>query len=72
MALERVSVKIAKAFQYNGSFVREGDEVDMNESRAVNHMRVGDVVRDESLINKVKAERLGAAKAAQADAEAEW
>lgn len=72
MALERVNVKVLKPFMYNGSFVKEGEEIDMNESRAVNHMRVGDLSRDETLINKVKAERLGAAKAAQADAEAEW
>ena len=59
-------------FMYNGSFVREGDEIDMNEDRAVNHMRAGDVERDEELIQKIKDRRTAAAQAAIADAGGDW
>jgi hypothetical protein len=69
---DRVVVKILKPFMYNGSFVREGDEVEMNEARAVNHMRVGDVERNEDLIKKIKEQRTSAAQAAIADAEGDW
>ena len=68
----RVLVKILKAFMYNGSFVREGGEIDMNEDRAVNHMRAGDVERDEELIQKIKDRRTAAAQAAIADAGGDW
>lgn len=68
----RTKVKILKPFQYNGQFVHPGDEVDMNEERAVNHMRAGDVDRDEVLINKIKTRRVAAAEAAKADAGGDW
>lgn len=68
----RVLVKIIKPFKYNGEFVQEGQEVEMNEDRAVNHMRVGDVERQDDLINKVKQRRIDAAKAAQDDASRDW
>lgn len=57
---------------YNGQMVVAGAEVEMNENRAVNHMRVGDVERQEKLVERVKQRRLGAAKAAQKDAEGKW
>jgi len=50
----RVMVKILSPFKYNGTFVQAGDVVEMNEDRAVNHMRVGDVERNEELIAKIK------------------
>ncbi len=68
----RVMVTIKTGFMYNGTFVNEGEVVEMNVDRAVNHMRVGDVERDEELIAKVKEARTAKAKAAQADAEGDW
>lgn len=68
----RVLVKVLKPFKYNGEFVDVGQEINMNEDRAVNHMRVGDLERDESLIEKVKARRIAAAEAAKSDAAGEW
>ncbi len=57
---------------YNGTMVQEGEQVEMNDERAVNHMRVGDVERDEALIDKIKSKRHAAATAAIADAEGSW
>ncbi len=68
----RVQVTVKSAFMYNGTFVKEGDVIDMNVERAVNHMRVGDVERDEELIAKVKEDRKAKADALRADAEGEW
>ncbi len=68
----RVLVKVLKPFKYNGEFVDVGQMIDMNESRAVNHMRVGDLERNEELIEKIKQQRVAAAEAARADAEGEW
>lgn len=68
----RVTVKVLKGFMYNGTMLKAGDSVEMNEDRAVNHMRAGDLERDEKVVEKVKARRLGAAKAAQADASGDW
>lgn len=68
----RVQVKVLKGFMYNGSMVNPDDVIEMNLERAVNHMRVGDVERQEDLIEKVKASRVAAAEAAKADAEGEW
>lgn len=65
-------VKVLKAFKYNGEFVYEGDVIEMNENRAVNHMRVGDLERDEALIEKIKQERIAAAEAAAKDAGGDW
>jgi len=70
--MERVKVKIIRPFKYNGTFVEAGQEVDMNEERAVNHMRVGDVERNENLIKKIKERRAAAADAAKADANKDW
>jgi hypothetical protein len=67
-----IKVKILKAFKYNGTFVEPGQVVDMNEARAVNHMRAGDVERDEALISKIKAQREAEATAAIADARKDW
>ncbi len=72
LAEGRVMVKILKPFKYNGNFVEEGQLVEMNESRAVNHMRVGDIERDEELIKKIKDQRTAAANAAIADAGGDW
>ena len=69
---EKINVKIAKPFMFNGQMLNVGDEVEMNASRAVNHMRVGDVERDEDLIAEIKASRIADAKSAQADAEGDW
>lgn len=68
----RVLVKIVRPFKYNGVFVSEGDEVEMNEDRAVNHMRIGDVERQDELIKKVKDRRIAAAEAAKGDALGDW
>ena len=68
----RTTVKILRPFKYNGQFVQEGQMVDMNEDRAVNHMRAGDVERNEELIIKVKQRRQAAAEAAAADAKGDW
>jgi len=70
--MERVKVKIVRPFKYNGQFVEAGQEVEMNEDRAVNHMRVGDVERNEDLIKKIKERRAAAADAAKADAQKDW
>lgn len=72
LAPGRVLAKIVRAFMYNGTMLEVGQSVDMNEERAVNHMRAGDVERDNALVEKVKNRRLEAAKAAQADAEGNW
>lgn len=72
MLEKRVTAKIAKPFMYNGELLAVGQEVDMNIERAVNHMRVGDVERDEDAINEVKAARQAAAEAATADAKGDW
>jgi hypothetical protein len=71
-SMTKVKIKILRPFQYNGKFVNEGDEIEMNEERAVNHMRVGDVERDEQLIKKIKEQRQAAAEAAIVDAQANW
>ena len=68
----RVMVKIIRPFKYNGTFVEAGAEVEMNEERAVNHMRAGDVERQEPLIEKIKQRRIAAAEAAKADAGLDW
>lgn len=68
----RVLVKVLKPFMYNGVFVKPGDKVEFNEERAVNHMRAGDVERQEELIAKIKSQREAKAEAAIADAKAEW
>lgn len=68
----RVKVTVKSAFMYNGTFVKEGDVIDMNEERAVNHMRVGDLERDEALITRIKEKRAAAAKQLQDDAEGDW
>lgn len=68
----RVMAKILKPFKYNGEFVQAGDVVEMNEERAVNHMRVGDIERQEDLINKIKQQRIDAADAAKSDAGGDW
>ena len=68
----RVMVVIAKPFMYNGNLLKVGDKVEMNRNRAVNHMRVGDVERDDVLIAEVKQVRVDAAEAAKADAQGEW
>lgn len=68
----RVNVTVKSGFMYNGTFVTEGEVIEMNIDRAVNHMRAGDIERDEELIAKVKDDRVAKAKAAQADAEGEW
>lgn len=70
--MERVKVKIAKPFMYNGVMVQPGDEVEMFADRAYNHMRVGDVERDENVVSEIKAKREAAAKAALADAQKDW
>lgn len=72
MLEKRVTAKIAKPFMYNGVLLEVGQEVEMNIERAVNHMRVGDVERDEDAINEVKAARQAAAEAATADAKGDW
>lgn len=68
----RVMAKILVPFQYNGTMLKVGDVVEMNEERAVNHMRAGDVERDEALISKIKQRRVDAAEAAKSDANADW
>lgn len=68
----RVLAKVLKPFQYNGVQLKEGDVVDFNEERAVNHMRAGDVERNEALINKIKQRRIDAAEAAKSDASQDW
>lgn len=68
----KVRATILRPFKYNGEFVQAGDVVVMNEERAVNHMRVGDVERQEDLIAKVKERRIAAAEAAKADAGGDW
>lgn len=70
--MEKVKVKVAKPFMFNGLFVKPGDEVEMNEERAVNHMRAGDLERNEEVISKIKARREASANAALADAKGEW
>lgn len=72
LAEGRVLVKVIKPFKYNGEFVEEGQTIEMNEARAVNHMRVGDIERDEDLIQKIKDQRTAAAEAAIADAGGDW
>lgn len=72
MSEGKVKVKILKSFMYNGIDLAPGDEVEMNFSRAVNHMRVGDVERDEELIATIKAERIARAEAAKKDAQGDW
>ena len=70
--MERVKVKVAKPFMYNGNLLDVGSEVEMNDERAANHMRAGDVERDERLILIIKARREAAASAAIADARGDW
>lgn len=70
--MQKIKVKILKSFFYNGILVKEGDEVEMNKERAVNHMRAGDIKRDEQLIKKIKEQRLAAAEAAKSDALEDW
>jgi len=69
---ERVKVEILKSFMYNGKRVQPGDIVEFNEDRAVNHMRAGDIKRDESLIKKIKEQRIAEAEALKTDAQKEW
>lgn len=57
---------------YNGTLVKPGDEIEMNDERAANHMRAGDVERDEKVVEIIKARRLAAANAAAADASGTW
>lgn len=68
----RVMVVVLRPFKYNGTFVQEGDTIEMNQDRAVNHMRVGDLERDDELIQQVKDRRIAAAEAAKGDAEGDW
>lgn len=70
--MQKLKVKILRAFKYNGEFVAPGQEVEMNEERAANHMRAGDIERNEELISKIKAQREAAATAAIADARKDW
>lgn len=70
--MEKVKVKIVKPFMYNGKMLSKDEEVEMNIARAVNHMRVGDVERDEVLVDRIKQERIAAAEAAKADAQGDW
>lgn len=70
--MNKIKVKVLKPFQYNGVYVGVGEEVEMNEERAVNHMRVGDVERNEQLIIKIKEQRAAAAEAVIADAQKNW
>jgi len=73
MLEKRVKVKILRPFMYNGELLKEGQEdVDMNIERAVNHMRAGDVERQDDVIAEVKQARSAAADAAKADAEGDW
>jgi hypothetical protein len=72
MLEKRITAKIVKPFIYNGALLEAGQEVEMNIERAVNHMRVGDVERNEEAIGEVKASRQAAAEAAQADAKGDW
>lgn len=70
---KRVKVKILKPFMYNGKMLEvDQEDVDMNIERAVNHMRVGDVERNEEVVNEVKQARLDAANSAAADAKGDW
>lgn len=71
-SMKRVNVKILKPFVYNGMMLQTGDVAEMNDERAVNHMRAGDVERDEGLINEIKERRTAAAEAAMDDAKGDW
>lgn len=71
-SMKRINVKILKPFMYNGTMLQIGDVVEMNDERAVNHMRAGDVERDEGLINEIKERRSAAAEAAMDDAKGDW
>lgn len=72
MLEKRITVKILRPFMYNGKYVEAGSDVEMNIERAVNHMRVGDIERDENAIAEVKQARQAAAEAAAADAKGDW
>lgn len=70
--MDKVTVTIVNPFMYNGTMLKAGDEVELPRDRAVNHMRVGDVERDDALIEAVKQERKAKAEAAIADANKDW
>lgn len=72
MLEKRITAKVLKPFMYNGTLLEVDQEVDLNIERAVNHMRVGDVERNEDAIAEVKAYRQAAAESAQADAKGDW
>ena len=69
---EKVKVTIRQPFMYNGTLAKVGDVVDMYDERAYNHMRAGDVERDEAIIATVRQRRLAAAEAAHKNASESW
>lgn len=72
MSMSKLTVKIVKPFMYNGTMVRTGQDIEMNFGRAVRHMRVGDIERNESAIKQYKLALKSEAEAKLKDAESDW
>lgn len=70
--MEKIKAKVIRPFMYNGKMLKKGEVVEFNIERAVNHMRVGDLERNEEAIKKVKEKRRGQAEALLKDAEKDW
>ncbi len=49
-----MKIKVKAPFMYNGKMLQAGDEEEMNEDKAVRHMRAGDLEKDQKAIEKYK------------------
>lgn len=66
--MEKVKCKVLKPFMYNGKLLVEGEIAEFYTDRAARHMRIGDLEKDENVVeaykNKLRAEAEGKLKEA--------
>jgi len=65
-------VKVINPWLYNGVMLKEGEDIELNFNKAIRHMKVGDVERDEDGIKRYKATQKSNAEAQLRDSQADW